>query len=111
MLEFLSGWHPTIYHFLYGALGGLIANLAQSSGVLIFPQLVKKSNKHGVDLGFLSPSIVGGFVGFVVDHHIMLAGLGGYIGIKVLDGVITKFFPSTTKGDKDETENQTERHP
>jgi hypothetical protein len=95
MATFLTGWSPTFYHFLCGAFGGLIGYLAQNGGCLTLPRLTRKDDKLCVDLGLFSPALIGGFVGFIVDHNLLLAGLGGYVGIKVLDAVISKFFPAT----------------
>lgn len=97
--EFLQGWQPTIYHFLFGALGGLVASLVQTNGVIMLPCLVKRNDKCGVYLGSFAPCFIGGFVGFIVDHSPLFAGLGGYVGTKVLDILIARFFPTMKKGD------------
>lgn len=93
MDNWIAEWHPTLYHFLSGAFGGFVGMLGSTGGWIPLPCIKKRDGRCGLDFGFLSPVVIGGFVGWTVDHHIMYAGLGGYIGVKALDAIIYRLFP------------------
>ena len=68
-----------LYLFIAGLLGALIKDITIDN-VLTLPKI--KDGK--IILGSLGGAIVGGFVGYLVDHSVITAFMSGYAGTSIL---------------------------
>ncbi|MCC6447018.1 MAG: hypothetical protein IT210_26635 [Armatimonadetes bacterium] len=94
----LTDWHAGYDHILFGATGGLISLLGHNRDVLPLPRLVRQNGRQGIYLGFLSSLMIGAFCGYVVNHHPVLTGAAGYLGIKLVDSLVRRLLPDTQEG-------------
>ena len=78
---------PDTFLYLFGAglLGALIKDITHDN-TLTLPKI----NKGEVILGSLGGAIVGGFVGFLVDHSVVTAFMSGYAGTSILTTLMLK---------------------
>jgi hypothetical protein len=83
-------------HILAGMVGGFIGELGRNKNVLQLPH----REGTGLDIGFLSGMLIGGFVGFIVDHNPALSGVAGYVGIKFVDYLVHQLFPEYMENKK-----------
>ena len=78
---------PDTFLYLFGAglLGALIKDITQDN-VLTLPKITEGK----IILGSLGGAIVGGFVGYLVDHSVITAFMSGYAGTAMLTSLITQ---------------------
>jgi hypothetical protein len=65
--------------FLFGMLGALVKDIV-TDGKLSLP----KCHDGELMLGCLGGMLVGGFVGYAVDHSFLTAALSGYVGVSAI---------------------------
>ena len=65
--------------FLFGMLGALVKDIV-SDGKLSLP----KCENGELMLGCVGGMLVGGFVGYAVDHSFLTAALSGYVGVSAI---------------------------
>jgi len=73
------------YFFIAGFIGALAKDIFRD-GYIIFPHV--EDGKFF--LGFLGNGILGGVVGILVDHTLVTAVLGGYVGFSIVEGMLIK---------------------
>lgn len=69
--------------FLCGALGAFVKDIVHDN-CLHLP----KFKEGRLYLGFLGGGVVGGFVGFLVDHSYVTAMLAGYAGKNIIEQLL-----------------------
>ena len=80
-----------VLYFFCGAVGAFVREIVKD-GKLHLPEI-----KDGcVVLGFIGAIIIGGFVGYVVDHSVISASMAGYVGVSA----ISNLFPIAKNGTK-----------
>lgn len=85
-----------------GALGSLVKDIVQD-GKLQLPFC----NDGYVVLGFIGGLVIGGFVGYAVDHSLLSAAMAGYVGTSALTSLLPSFAkPKTTEKKPLETETK-----
>ena len=74
-----------LYLFLAGAIGALVKDIVEDNTI----ELPKKLDSKFY-LGFIGAMLVGGFVGWAVDHSLLVAALSGYAGISAIENLLFK---------------------
>lgn len=74
-----------LYLFTAGLLGALIKDISQDN-ILTLPKIIDGK----IILGSLGGAIVGGFVGYLVDHSVITAFMSGYAGTSILTTLMLK---------------------
>lgn len=98
---------PITQHVIAGTIGGLIGELGRNQNVLVLPHRAKAG---GIDLGFINGMLIGGFVGYIVDHNPALSGIAGYIGIKFVDYLVHQLFPDYVEQRRNQRLSSLEKH-
>ena len=78
---------PDTFLYLFGAglAGALIKDITQDN-VLTLPKITEGK----IILGSLGGAIVGGFVGYLVDHSVITAFMAGFTGTSILTTLMTQ---------------------
>jgi len=78
---------PDTFLYLFGAglLGALIKDITMDN-TLVMPKI----SEGKIILGSLGGIIVGGFVGYLVDHSVITAFMSGYAGTSILTTLMSQ---------------------
>jgi len=69
--------------FLSGSIGSLVRLLVESNSIIL-----PKRITGGLAMGFIGSMLIGGFAGIVIDGSLLTAGLAGYVGASVIEGLL-----------------------
>jgi len=67
----------------FGGLGALIKDIVED-GYISLPHI----NKGKLALGFIGSILIGGSVGYIVDHSFITAFFAGYTGYSTLENLV-----------------------
>jgi len=82
------------FYAIMGFLGGVVRAIVTGKGVILLPRLTEQEGSKYMNLGFLTPALVGAFVGFLAPHAVgtngVIAGLAGYAGVDMIENLIER---------------------
>ena len=82
-------------YLIYAAIGGVagfVRSVITGKGLIAIPKIETKGSHKFLNLGFITPIIIGCFAGWIAPYHLgvdcAVAALSGYCGADIIENLV-----------------------